>query len=77
MHETAQACICTGQTPTGIAYLAAEREDGEGSGRLLLQPYVRRVAAHRRDQRLNTPLCVLCVCVCVCVCDCKSTYIRI
>jgi hypothetical protein len=56
--------------------LLPHREVGQGSGRPLLQPYVRRVAAHRRDQRLNPPLCV-CVCVCVCVCDCKGTYIRV
>jgi hypothetical protein len=39
-------------------------EVAQGRGRPLLQPYVCRVAAHRRDQRLNGPLSV-CVCVCV------------
>ena len=32
--------------------LLPHREVGQGRGRPLLQPYVRRVAAHCRDQRL-------------------------
>jgi hypothetical protein len=45
----------------------------QGRGRVLLQPYVCRVAAHRRDQDLDPPLCV---CVCVCVCAIARAHIR-